>query len=956
MAFVTAAPCKWRVFDSLEAQIAKVNTPANDSQKATKGKHMGEDILGKGLRFVFSCLSEVAGDMGYSHLPTIMAHFTDSNGNKNEDQLTWGEREDPERFIQLYSVVFQLLSMVEEIDLINSRRQTEGKPEGSEVLGLWPWAIKRLQEDGTKEQDLADICRQTYVEPVLTAHPTEAKRATVLEHHRELFGLLQQYLTHDQTPIEHACVVRDTKMVLERLLRTGEIFRSRPDLPSEYANIRHYMKNIFPQVLAMLDDRFAWAYQSATGKAPALNSYPQLRFGNWVGGDRDGHPNVSAELTGQVLNDLRLNALIVIRHKLFALGGSLSLSDVHQEPPKMLLDRLNVYKERYPQPYADALARNDGEPWRILLNLMVYRLPIEVVRQHATKLDPHEHSYPEPTELVTDLETLYDSLNAVGASRIADTQLRDALRLVETFGFYLARLDIRQNSQKYRNALKGLLDISGVMKEGESKKEELFCELVHSELNLVRPLVPYKTPLPKESEEILQYFTAIRDHVHEHGLAGVGSLIVSMTHKVEDLFMIYLFAREVGLIEVVDGGIACPLPVVPLFETIEDLKRSPQILESFLSHPVTIRSREIRRRFFKRQKPVQQVMIGYSDSCKDGGIIASQWTLYQAQQEMTRIAKKYDVELCFFHGRGGTISRGAGPAHRFMQALPHGSSNGWFRMTEQGETIAKKYANPETAAYHLEILMAGVATQVNTMRTAQEESFDDLPKILNFLADSSYRHYRELLEHPQFVTFFRQATPIDLLENARIGSRPPKRTGASSLDDLRAIPWVFSWNQARFYLPSWYGVGNALEQLQRQEPESFAQIQSAIERFVPLNYLLHNVEISVASASLSVMELYGSLVEKEEVRNHFMGAIEEEYLRTRRMIQTLFGKEFAVRRPANAEPILRREIGLNDLHALQVSLLSQWRKAGCPSNVNNHLLSRLFLTVNAIAGGLRNTG
>ena len=917
---------------------------------------MGDDILGKGLRFVFSCLSDVAGDMGYSHLPTIMAHFKDSSDQDQEDQIAWSEREDPERFIQLYSVVFQLLSMVEEIDLINRRRQTEGSDADNRVLGLWPWAIKRLQAEGISEQELAVICRQTYVEPVLTAHPTEAKRATVLEHHRELFGLLQQYLLQKQTPVEQACVVRDTRAVLERLLRTGEIFRSRPDLPSEYANIRHYMKNIFPQVLGMLDDRFAWAYESATGKAPALSSYPQLRFGNWVGGDRDGHPNVSAAFTGQVLNDLRLNALIVVRHKLFALAGKLSLSDVHQQPPKELLDRLAVYKERYPTPYADALARNKGEPWRILLNLMIYRLPIEVVRQHATKLDPHADSYPNPSELVTDLETLYDSLMTVGASRIADTQLRDALRLVETFGFYLARLDVRQNSQKYRTALKGLLDVSGVMKAKEADNEELFCEQIHSELNLVRPLVPYKTPLPQTSEEILKYFTAIRDHVHEHDLSGVGSLIVSMTHKVEDLFMVYLFAREVGLIEVLDGGIACPLPVVPLFETIEDLKRSPKILDSFLSHPVTIRSREIRRRFFNRQKPVQQVMIGYSDSCKDGGIIASQWSLYQAQQEMTKIAAKHDVELCFFHGRGGTISRGAGPAHRFMQALPHGSSNGWFRMTEQGETIAKKYANPETAAYHLEILMAGVATQVNTMRKEEAATFADLPKVLNFLADNSYRQYRDLLEHPKFVEFFRQATPIDVLENARIGSRPPKRTGASSLDDLRAIPWVFSWNQARFYLPSWYGVGSALEQLQQQEPQWFSQVQSAIERFVPINYLLHNVEISVASASLSVMELYGSLVEKEDVRSHFMGAIKEEYLRTRKMIQTLFGSEFAERRPANAEPILRREKGLSDLHALQVSLLKQWRKEGSPSDVNNHLLEQLLLTVNAIAGGLRNTG
>ena len=449
----------------------------------------------------------------------------------------------------------------------------------------------------------------------------------------------------------------------------------------------------------------------------------------------------------------------------------------------------------------------------------------------------------------------------------------------------------------------------------------------------------------------------VKRYWQQYGTEGLGSLIISMTRDVSDLLGVYLLAREVGLMVETADGSACPLPVVPLFETIDDLQRSPVIFEQFLSHPITRRSLTIWPRTGRTNRPTAQVMVGYSDSNKDGGILASLVGLRRAQSELAAVAERHGIGLRLFHGRGGTISRGAGPTHRFIRALPDGSLEGDLRVTEQGETISQKYAHQPSAIYNLELFLAGV-TRKTLSDSRKAPACHSLEDALVRLAGRAQQSYRSLIESDGFVSFFRQATPIDAIERSRIGSRPSRRTGKASLEDLRAIPWVFSWGQARFYLSGWYGVGTALQALRAEEPVAFERICEQLTQWAPLHYLISNVATSITSVDRQVMNLYAALVPDQELRERFMQRIERELDLTHEMIERVYGGPLAVRRPNVHRTMELRRAGLLVLHRQQVRLLRRFRDAegaGRDAEVEA-LLPQLLLSVNAIASGLGATG
>ena len=478
---------------------------------------------------------------------------------------------------------------------------------------------------------------------------------------------------------------------------------------------------------------------------------------------------------------------------------------------------------------------------------------------------------------------------------------------------------------------------------------------MEKELRSPRPFLHPVASGGVEADAVLGCYRVLARHIERYGVEGVGALIVSMTRRLSDLLVVYLLAREAGLLRAFPEGIVCLLPVVPLFETIEDLEGAPAMLRAFLEQPVTRCSLEYAaRRAGRPGELIQQVMVGYSDSNKDGGILASQWALQRAQKQLAEVAGHAGVELRFFHGRGGTVSRGAGPTHRFLEALPHGSLSGQMRLTEQGETIAQKYANPATATYNLELLLAGVgATAAQHLQPASEPP--EFAPLMEKLAAASRRAYRELLDAEGFLEFYRQATPIDALEHSRIGSRPSRRTGKPSLADLRAIPWVFSWSQARFYIPGWYGMGSALGSLSREERSLLARNLKAWPFW---GYVFTNVESSLASVDPALMELYAGLVEEPGLRERFLGRILEEWERTRAGLEELRGCSLAHGRPRMLKTLELRAQALRVLHREQVLLLREWRgrlKAGDVAGADR-LLPDLLLSINAIASGLRTTG
>ncbi len=910
-----------------------------------------QEKINKDLQFLLTCLNEVLLELGEHHVAAMIPW--------REDAMPAAHPVSVEQACQLHSIAFQLLGMVEENAAVQLRRMMETANGPSYERGLWGNTLMRLKADGFEESAIAASLAAVQVEPVLTAHPTEAKRSSVIAKHRAIYLLLVKKENPILTPSERQQNRDEIKELLELLWRTGNIYLDKPELRSERRNVIHYLKNVFPQTLPLLDNRLkaAWLNQGFSLDTLQKSQFPKLGFGTWVGGDRDGHPLVTSEVTAESLQDLRLNALAVIHRRLVDLAAKLSLSDQLAASPPGLRQWLGERAARLGAAGAEALARNPIEPWRQALNLMIAGLPLTLVRDHAATLDDAPGGYRTPVELSADLALLDQSLREVGANRLADMEVFNVRRLVDTIGFHLAVLDVRQNSAFHDRAVAQLLAAAGQHgTDFPDWPEHKRLAFLSAELACPRPFLLPGLRVGAEADAVLDCYRVLARHIQAYGADGIGSLIVSMTRSCSDLLTVYLLAREAGLLVYEPAGCRCLLRVVPLFETIDDLLGAAKILHPFLTHPVTACT--LAAAAASGRKPQQQVMVGYSDSCKDGGILASQGALYRAQLELTQVGDQCGVELCFFHGRGGSIGRGAGPTHRFLEALPHGSLRGSFRMTEQGETISQKYSNLLTASYNLESQLAGVLGM--TARAATHpQSAPELPRIMELLVTSSMAKYQELITGEGFMDFFAQATPIDVMEQLRIGSRPARRTGRRTLADLRAIPWVFSWNQSRYLLPSWYGAGTALQRLQQSEPALFALLCFDLSRFPLLRYVFMNVELAVLQADQEIMRWYAELVEDPAIRDRFLGQIEAEFALTSRFLQHLFQQPLATRRPTQLAALQLRQAPLAALHRQQIDLLRQWRlqqnSEGASDNASK-LLGRLFLSVNAIAGGVRNTG
>lgn len=861
--------------------------------------------------FLVQSFSRVLENLGVSYAASLLR---EKNFSDYQEML------DPQT-IQAISFYFQLLNLVEEHGAGRSSRQREKELGGDAEPGRWGNYLKKLSDAGFTQDEVRNKLSSVRVEPVFTKHPTEAKRWAVLGLHREIVRLMRKR-DAVETTFEQTFCDRSLMAVLERLWLTGEIFSRKPEVENELENLSYYLKQIFPVVFNNLDDRLRHAWQLVWPDSPPLldDELPTLVFGSWVGGDRDGHPKVTATVTHSTLQTLNSGAIEVVLSRLQELGQKLAFSRQGLEAPKALLARLQQW----------GFPEGVGEPWKTFVLAMADRL--------------HEGIIP----LRENLELLISSLEGAGAQRTVNLYVRPVLRLINSFGLHLARLDIRQNSAAYDLALGQMMQAAGI-EDGENFAEwelDRKMEFLTAELSYPRPMTHASVELPGEAEEVRATFSELVDHLNNHGPEGLGCLVVSMTRSVADLLVVYVLGKEVGLTRFVDGGMRCSLPVVPLFETYEDLEAAPAIIDDFLSQPCVRASLEK-----KGSSSSQIIMLGYSDSNKDTGIIASQWALQRAQKKLLEIGQKHGVMLTFFHGRGGTVGRGAGPTHRFLEALPGGSLAGGLRITEQGEVIGQKFNTATTASSNLETLLAG-SLGASLLGSVKEEP-EETSRIMDILAESSRLAYRELLETDGFVEFYRQATPIDAIERSRIGSRPSRRTGQASLQDLRAIPWVFSWNQSRFYLPGWYGVGAGLETLRNQQPEWFAHLPDLLPRSSFLRYVFYNAESSLASSDPDWMAAYAGLVKNPDLRRVMLGKIMDERSLAQKHFNTIFAGTLQDRRPRFWKTLQAREDALRLLHGQQIQLLRDFRSDGGdqPDRVE-----KMLLVVNAIANGLRTTG
>ena len=846
-----------------------------------------------------------------------------------------------EKIIQAFGIYFQLMNLIEENAAIQFNRQLEKNDGISAIRGSWGETFKLWEEQGIDQDKMIGIISSIQVSPVLTAHPTEAKRVTILEIHRELYLLLVQNENSTYSQTEKNAIRDKIISLLERWWRTGEIYLEKPDLRDERANVVHYLSKKFPLILEASDlkIRYSWLEMGFDPqKLKHIEHYPTYSFGSWVGGDRDGHPFVTPQITKDTLLIHRKEALHIIYNHVLKLGAQLSLSSKLNPTPEILTSTINEYAQLLGDKGEKAVNRNPYEPWRQFMNLIELKLEHTISGTYSdSKL-----FYRSSGELQKDLKFIRELLIEINADKIAENLLFPLERIVQSFGFHLAKLDIRQNSEYYEKAITQILQKSTLADtDFQNWDEEKRLTFLNKEIASPELLTNITISYGPEADNVLDYFRVLRDHNILYGSEGIGSLIVSMTRSVSDLLLVYFFMKETQLL-------GTDLLVAPLFETIEDLDNGAQILDEFLNHPTTRKRQSL-------LQDAQEVMVGYSDSNKDGGVLASKWNLYKAEKALSEVGRKHNINVFFFHGRGGTISRGGGKYHRFIESKPPGSVNGKIKLTIQGESISQQFGNLLTGTYNLEMLASGVA--LHTLPPAQNKESGYPVETLEWLSAKSMQHYKSVITDIDFMQFFSQATPIDILEQSKIGSRPARRTGKRSLKDLRAIPWVFSWNLSRFMLTGWYGVGTALKELKEQDNASYEALKKSISSWPFLRYLLIQTETNLLLANPEIMKMYAELVADEKVKNKFLDLILSDYEAGKLHIEDLLGDPVELRRTGQLNALNIREKELKVLHKLQIDSIREWRKLNEDNDPEkNTMLLKLLHVINSLSGGLRNTG
>lgn len=862
----------------------------------------------------------------------------------SESQTLEDNPSDAAEAAQLSSLAFEILNIVEERVAWRFRaiRRAEHGPET--IRGLWPGVIARMKEAGLSEDQALEAFKKVDVEPVLTAHPTEAKRPLVREKHLAIYNRLSEWESARLDPLREKRVRESLRAEFESLWHTGEIFVKRPTIADERRNALYYLREVFPEVVIRLHRSLEVAWEAAGWSVEKLRqtqAYPRICFASWIGGDRDGHPFVTPEVTKNTFAEMRYQALRLHRQRVRQAAEALTESKPFVKVPEALEEGIARLVNELGDIGDSIVSRNEAERWRCWLYLVREKL--------ERSLRGEEGGYEFNEDYAEDLELARWTLAESGAKLAAREWIEPLILLNDVFGFHLARLDIRNNSDSHDAAIAAILTTAGVV-DGESFAdwpEDKRITFLMEELRTRRPLLSINAELPEEAENVLGYLRVVAEQKKERGSDSLGQLIISMTRQVSDLLAMHLFAREAGLSEYIDGLWRSSLPISPLFETGDDLAAAAGILGQY------------RDLMEGGDESIQPAMVGYSDSNKDAGVFASQWGIHSGQKKMADALAARNLEPQFFHGRGGTIGRGAGPTQWFLRALPPGCLTGPVRLTEQGEVLPRKYSHEGNAHYHLELLVAGVseAVAMQDKRTGVPEEFH---ATFDQLAEKSSEAYRSLLTSEDFLLFHRSATPIDALETGVFGSRPARRTGKPSLKDLRAIPWVFSWTQSRFYLPGWFGVGSGLAALQKEDPATYAKLQESFGSTAFLRYVFTNVETSLMSANLDLMASYGELCEDTALRDRVLQTIREEFQRTREQMSAFLGGDFATRRPRMNKTLALREEPLRKLHLQQIQLLKDWRAADRPMVRENGKANETFLalqlTVNAISSGLKETG
>jgi phosphoenolpyruvate carboxylase len=839
---------------------------------------------------------------------------------------------------------FALLANVAE-DIHRERRRAihvdAGEPPQDSSLAAMYAKLDLAELDSAT---VAAALKGALVSPVITAHPTETRRRTVSVTQHRITGLMRLH-AEGYTQTDDG---RDIELELRRqvltLWQTALLRLSRLQITDEIdVGLRYYPAALFeviPQVNSEVRDALRARWPDAE-----LLSGPILQPGSWIGGDRDGNPNVTADVVRQATGSAAFTAMAHYLAELTDLEQELSLSARLISVTPELAELAEACPEN---------ARAD-EPYRRAVRLIRSRLTATAAeildRQPQHELDLGLTRYATAAELRADLDTVDASLRTHGSALLADDRLALLREGVGVFGFHLCGLDMRQNSDVHEEVIGELLAWAGVHPDYSSLGEDERVELLTAELNTRRPLVGDRAQLSDLARSELGVTAAAAHAVQRYGTAAVPNYVISMCQSVSDVLEAAILLKEAGLLDASGPEPYCPVGISPLFETIDDLHNGAAILHAMLELPIY-------RALVSARGDSQEVMLGYSDSNKDGGYLAASWAVYQAELALVEVARKTGIRLRLFHGRGGTVGRGGGPSYQAILAQPPGAVNGSLRLTEQGEVIAAKYAEPQLARRNLESLVA--ATLESTLLDVEGlgDAAEPAYAVLDEVATLAQRAYADLVhDTPGFVEYFKASTPVSEIGSLNIGSRPTSRKPTESISDLRAIPWVLAWSQSRVMLPGWYGTGSAFEQWIAAGPESEADrvaiLHDLYERWPFFAGVLSNMAQVLAKSDLGLAARYAELVADESLRRRVFDKIVDEHQRTIAMHKLITGHDdLLADNPALARSVFNRFPYLEPLNHLQVELLRRYR-----SGDDDELVQRgILLTMNGLASALRNSG
>ncbi len=832
--------------------------------------------------------------------------------DKLVDTIRSANLEQKNILIKAFSNYFQLINIAEDQERIRVLRDREQKGTLSEYLFD---ALEHLRAKGMSEMRVRQLFEQLRLRFVLTAHPSEAKRTEILVKLRHISQMMMEHERVSMLPRERKAWEAQLLEEIEELWQTRPIRSSQKSVSDEVEFGIYFLTTVIMDVVVDLYSELYDTLEQLYPEEDWQDLHRLLRFGSWIGGDRDGNPNVTAEVTLQTLQTMRDAARHVYLRDLQFLEQHLTqMTDTLTNP------RLD---EAFP-----TVPPSDGERFRTIIRAIRERLERDGYRSRIT--------------LLSDLRLVQEALRQHGGQRVAEGKLRKVIRKVRLFGLYLAPLDIREDARLHAQVVAEVFERYGITADYLALPEAEKQALLLREIESRRPLFPNDlSSFSEVTQRIVATWRMIAEAYRRFSIGVIDTFIGSMSKEPSDVLTMLLFAQEAGVADYLD--------LVPLFETIEDLENAPKVIDALFQMPLY-------RQHLEKRRMRQQIMIGYSDSGKDGGYIASNWHLYGAQQTIADTCARHGISLELFHGRGGSIGRGGGPTNRAILSQPPTSLGGGIKITEQGEVISYRYNNREIARRHLHqvmnavILALGHASEYQ-VRPEWSAAMDELSK----LGQQAFRSF--VYENKHFIDFWQQVTPINELSQLRISSRPAKRGDKGGFAAMRAIPWVFSWMQNRAIIPSWYGVGYAFETYCEHDPNGLATLQAMYQNWLFFRALIENCQLDVAKADMGITRLYATLVDDQTMAEEMMSLIESEHARTCHMICQITNQTTILSNsPRLLKSIDSRNPYVDPLNFLQVELLRELRQLEPDSDAYTATLDAVLATINGIAAGMKTTG